>query len=315
MTQSADQIVERRSLLRSVRLWRFLAFAVLVAAVFLFGSATGKKTMANIDAPYIARFTIAGVITGQPETLEAIEEMRTSKAVKAVILHVNSPGGTTSGAEILYEKLRELAAEKPVVAYVDHMAASGGYIVILAADHIVAQQNALVGSIGVLVQWPEFAGLLKTLGVKMEEVKSAPLKAAPNGFEPASDEAKAAMRAIVEDSYGWFKSLVQTRRGMDADGLKLVTDGRIFTGRQSLPLKLIDSIGQESVAKQWLVEKKQVDSKLKVANWEAKEDWQDKFEKKITQFSKIMGLSGVFGVNSAQYSLDGLVSVWNPASH
>ena len=102
-----------------------------------------------------------------------------------------------------------------MVVVVDGLAASGGYIAALGADHIIAQETSLVGSIGVLFQYPNVTELLKTLGVKVEEIKSSPLKAAPNGFEPTSPEARAAIEAIVMDSYAWFQGLVQARRKLD----------------------------------------------------------------------------------------------------
>ena len=128
---------------------------------------------------------------------------------------------------------------------VDGLAASGGYITAVAADHIVAQETSLVGSIGVLFQYPNVTDLLKTVGVKIETIKSSPLKAAPNGFEPTSPEARAAIEAIVLDTYAWFSDLVQERRHLDDATLDKVADGRVFTGRQALPLKLIDELGDE----------------------------------------------------------------------
>ena len=160
-------------------------------------------------------------------------------------MHINSPGGTTAGSEQLYDFLVQLKAKKPLVVVVEGLAASGGYITAIASDHIVAQQTSLVGSIGVLFQFPNFTDLLKTVGVKVEEVKSSPLKAAPNGFEPTSPEARAAIDALVKDSYAWFRGLVKERRGMDDALLEKVADGRVFTGRQAVDLKLIDQLGDE----------------------------------------------------------------------
>src|SRR6201999_125295 len=146
----------------------------------------------------------------------------------AVIVHINSPGGTTAGSEQLYQSLTQLKAKKPLVVVVEGLAASGGYITAIAADHIVAQQTSLVGSIGVLFQYPNFTDLLKTIGVKVEEVKSSPLKAAPNGFEPTSPEARDALDALVKDSYAWFKGIVKERRGMDDEPIEKIDDGSIF---------------------------------------------------------------------------------------
>ena len=138
-----------------------------------------------------------------------------------------------------------LRASKPTVVVVDGLAASGGYIAALGADHIVAGETALVGSIGVLFQYPNVSDLLKTIGVQVETIKSSPLKAAPSGFEPTSPEARKAVEEIVMDSYAWFKGLVQERRNLDDAALAKVSDGRVFTGRQGLALKLVDELGGE----------------------------------------------------------------------
>ena len=182
-------------------------------------------------------------------------------------MHINSPGGTTAGSEQLYDALMRLKAKKPLVVVVEGLAASGGYITAIAADHIVAQQSSLVGSIGVLFQFPNFTELLKTVGVKVEEVKSSPLKAAPNGFEPTSPEARAAIDALVKDSYAWFRGLVKARRGMDDALLEKVADGRVFTGRQAVELKLVDAIGDEKAAVEWLVTQKNVKKDLPVRDY------------------------------------------------
>ena len=188
----------------------------------------------------------------RPERVEALERLEKSPAA-AVIVHINSPGGTTAGSEQLYDSLVRLKAKKPLVVVVEGLAASGGYITAIAADHIMAQQSSLVGSIGVLFQFPNVTELLKTVGVKVEEMKSSPLKAAPNGYEPTSPEARAAIDALVKDSYAWFRGLVKERRGMDDTQLEKVADGRVFTGRQAVDFKLIDELGDEKTAVAWLV--------------------------------------------------------------
>jgi protease-4 len=122
----------------------------------------------------------------------------------------------------------------------------------MASDRILAQQSSIVGSIGIIFQYPNFTDLLKTIGVQVESIKSTPLKAAPNGLEPTSPEARAAVEAIVKDSYDWFKTLVRDRRSLDPALLDKVADGRVFTGRQALELKLIDALGDEKAAVEWL---------------------------------------------------------------
>ena len=199
---AADYIVDRRRLRRQARFWRVVAFVVVALAIlgaFFRFSGLGAAT----NQPHIARLAIQGIITGDDATLKTIRDIADSKAA-AVVLTIESPGGTTTGAELLFDELRRLAAKKPVVAVVGTMAASGAYIAALGADRIFAKGNSLVGSIGVLVEFPNFSGLLDKIGVKFESVKSSPLKAAPNGMEPTSEAARAAMAALVSVSFDWF---------------------------------------------------------------------------------------------------------------
>jgi protease-4 len=216
-----------------------------------------------------------------------------------------------------------LKAKKPLVVVVEGLAASGGYITAIAADHIVAQQSSLVGSIGVLFQYPNFTDLLKTVGVKVEEVKSSPLKAAPNGFEPTSQEARDALDALVKDSYAWFKGLVKERRGMDDAQLERVADGRVFTGRQAVELKLIDELGDEKTAVAWLVEQKNVKKDLPVRDFKLGPRFGDlTFLRTATSVVlDALGLSAIarhveqIGVAQAvdRLGLDGMLALWHPA--
>ena len=184
MSLDSDVIVDRRRIRRKLTFWRVVAAVVILAAVVTVGvlaTPAGRASLTSSGA--IARVNIEGLIRSDLQRVEALERLEKSSAA-AVIVHINSPGGTTAGSEQLYDALVRLKAKKPLVVVVEGLAASGGYIGALAADHIIAQQSSLVGSIGVLFQFPNFTELMKTVGVKVEEVKSSPLKAAPNGFEP-----------------------------------------------------------------------------------------------------------------------------------
>jgi len=206
---------------------------------------------------------------------------------------------------------------------VEGLAASGGYITAIAADHIVAQQTSLVGSIGVLFQFPNFTDLLKTVGVKVEEVKSSPLKAAPNGYEPTSAEARAALDALVKDSYAWFRGIVKERRSMDDGLLEKVADGRVFTGHQALDLKLVDELGDEKTAVAWLVGQKGVKSGLPVRDYKLTPRFGDlTFLRTAASITlDVLGLSSIArqieqaGVTQAvdRLSLDGMLALWQPA--
>jgi protease-4 len=314
-SSTADYLVDRRRLRRRVFFWRFLTLIAVIAAIG--GVALSLNATTGTLQPHIARIDIAGLITGDEDTLKLLRDVRDSRA-QGLILSINSPGGTTTGAERLFDAIRDVAAKKPVVAVVGTTAASGAYIAALAADEIVARNNSLVGSIGVLVQYPNVSQLLDNIGVKVETIKSSPLKASPSPFEPTNDAARDAMAAVIADSFGWFKGLVKDRRKLTDEELAHVADGRVFTGHQGLPLKLIDQIGGEREAIAWLEQQKGVTKDLPVRDWKPSGTFQ-----RWGLFSVAAGLSetlgfgglaqvlGRIGVAIDSGSLDGLVSVWH----
>ena len=226
MSLDSDVIVDRRRIRRKLTFWRVAAAVVVIAAVVAVGViATPRRPRFADDVGLDRARQHRGPDPQRPASASRRWSGWRNRHAAAVIVHINSPGGTTAGSEQLYDALMRLKAKKPLVVVVEGLAASGGYIAALAADHIIAQQSSLVGSIGVLFQFPNFTELMKTVGVKVEEVKSSPLKAAPNGFEPTSPEARAALDALVKDSYAWFRGLVKERRGMD-DALARESRGR-----------------------------------------------------------------------------------------
>src|ERR1700751_4244538 len=323
MSLDSDVIVDRRRIRRKLTFWRVVAVLLVIAGIITIAtlaSPGGRNVLASSGS--IARVNIEGLIRSDQERVVALEQLEKSKAA-AVVVHINSPGGTTAGSEQLYDALLRLKAKKPLVVVVEGLAASGGYITAIAADHIVAQQSSLVGSIGVLFQFPNFSELLKTVGVKVEEVKSSPLKAAPNGFEPTSPEARAALDSLVKDSYAWFRGLVKERRGMDDAQPEKVADGRVFTGRQAVELKLIDQLGDEKSAVAWLVAQKGVKADLPVREFKLSPRFGDlTFLRTAGSITlDALGLNAIArrvvqaGVAQAvdRLSLDGMLALWHPA--
>jgi protease IV len=322
MSLDSDVIVDRRRIRRKLTFWRVTAAIVAILAIVGVAviASGGRGMLTASDA--IARVTIEGLIRSDQDRVEALERLEKSRYA-AVIVHINSPGGTTAGSEQLYDSLVQLKAKKPLVVVVDGLAASGGYITAIAADHIVAQQTSLVGSIGVLFQFPNVTELLKTVGVKMEEIKSSPLKAAPNGFEPTSPEAHDAIDALVKDSYAWFRGLVKERRGMDDALLNKVADGRVFTGRQGVDLKLVDQLGDEKTAIAWLVAEKKVKSDLPVRDYSLNPRFSDlTFLRTAASVTlDAFGLGAIArrieqgGMVQAvdRFGLDGMLALWTPA--
>ncbi|EGP09318.1 macromolecule degradation protein [Bradyrhizobiaceae bacterium SG-6C] len=323
MSLDSDVIVDRRRIRRKLTFWRVIAALGVIAAVVAVGvlaSPSARTAITGSNA--IARVKIDGLIRSDQARVEALERLEKSSAA-AVIVHINSPGGTTAGSEQLFDALTRLKAKKPMVVVVEGLAASGGYIAALASDQIIAQQTSLVGSIGVLFQIPNVSDLLKTVGVKVEEVKSSPLKAAPNGYEPTSPEARAALDSLVKDSYAWFRGLVKDRRGMDDATLQTVADGRVFTGRQAVGLKLIDQLGDEKTAVAWLVAQKKVGADTPVRDFKLAPRFGDMTFLRASASVALdaIGLGALArqiersGVTQAvdRLGLDGMLALWQPS--
>jgi protease-4 len=324
MSLDADTIVDRRRMRRKLTFWRVVAVLIAIAAIVAVGAVLrvpGTGILTGQAGSAIARVSLTGLIRSDQDRVEALERLAKSHA-PAVIVHINSPGGTTAGSEQLFDALSRVREQKPLVVVVDGLAASGGYITALAGEHIVAQETSLIGSIGVLFQYPNVADLLRTLGIKVEEIKSTPLKAAPNGFEPTSPEARAAIEAIVSDSYAWFRGLVKQRRHLDDAGLDRVADGRVFTGRQGVGLNLVDELGDERAALAWLQKEKKIDSKTPVRDYRLHDRLSDlpflhvaaiaaldalgfsSFARRVEQWGTVQAID--------RLNLDGLLALWHP---
>jgi protease IV len=322
MSLDADLIVDRRRMRRKLTFWRVLAVVVIVLVII--GAAAVMSNRAGFAGAYIARVTVQGLIRDDEERAQQLDRLARSASARAVVVHIDSPGGTTAGSEQLYDSLTRLREKKPLVIVVDGLAASGGYITALAGDHIVAKQTSLVGSIGVLFQYPNVADLLNKIGVKVETIKSSPLKAAPDGFEPTSPEARAAIESIIKDSYAWFRGIVQDRRHLNDDELQTVADGRVFTGHQAIGLKLVDEIGDERAGIAWLAKEKSVDAKLPVRDYQLHNRFSDlPFLHAVAAavleaagFATLARSTDELGAMQAveRLNLDGLLALWHPAN-
>jgi len=244
-----DFYEERRRKWRRSAFWRGFGVAALLALVVLAISFRGDLATRGDQ---IARLEIGGVIFDDAERDELLAELAEKDSVRAVILRINSPGGTTVGSEALFESIRSVAAEKPVVAVLGEVAASGGYIAAIAADHVIGRGNTLTGSIGVILEYPDLTALIARLGIGVETVRSSELKAEPSPFRPTSPAARAVDEALVADSFAWFRGLVGERRNLTGADLDAVANGAVFTGRLALERRLIDAIGGEVEAVAWL---------------------------------------------------------------
>jgi protease-4 len=320
MSLDVDQAIDRRRMRRKVTFWRvFAVVAVFVALAGVVAGIDGSSYVQKSSA-HVARVTIGGLIRNDRERVKLFEEIEKSGA-KAVLVIIDSPGGTVTGSEQLFKSLRKLNEKKTVVAVVEGSAASGAYIAAIGTERIFAPRSAIIGSIGVIFQYPNFHQLLQKIGVDVESIKSSPLKASPNGLEPTSPEAKAAVAALVADSYGWFKDLVKERRAMDNATIAKVSDGRVFTAAQALPLKLIDQIGDEKTAREWLAKNKDVSVDLKTRDWKVGTTGSEfRWLGALASIAELVGFSSLASAISndsllraaASAQLDGLLALWHP---
>ena len=318
MSQAADNWLDRLMLRRKLGFWRIAAvlLALLCGAVGWVAANGGR--MSGNSEPHIAKIRIEGTISEDERLMELLSEIGEEDAVKGVILAIDSPGGTTAGGEALYDAVRKLAGKKPVVSQVGTLAASAGYMIALASDHVIARKSSIVGSIGVLFQYPDITQLLTNAGVKVEAIKSSPMKAEPNFFSPASEDAKGMIRRMILDSYDWFVSIVDERRPqLDRAQTLALSDGSVFTGRQALANKLIDGLGGEEAAIAWL-HTKGVDDELEVIERAPQTDTAPWWLSSSAALF-LMRLAGADVTNSLPYlqflherlPVNGLVSQWD----
>ena len=299
MALDSDRVVDRRRLKRHLLVWRVAAIVAMVAAVVAI--AGGVRELATGD--HVARLTVEGLIVDDLWRDAALANVAKDSSIRALVVRIDSPGGTVVGGEALYHSLRAVAEKKPVIAVMGELAASAGYLIALGANHIVARAGTLTGSIGVIMQSADVTGLMDKLGIKPYSIKSRPLKAQPNPLEPLTKEARQATKAVVLDFFEFFVDLVGERRNMPREAVLLLADGRVFTGRQALANGLVDQIGGETQARHWLDENHEIAIGLPMRDVvvdHGEDFWRDAIGNALGKM-----------LSSERLSLDGLVSLWH----
>ncbi len=278
MSLEADLLAERRRLSRRVSLWRTLAVLGVIAALAVI---FGRGDMGGLaSGEHVLRLRIEGVITEDRRLLEVIEEARSDSSARAMLLVIDSPGGSMAGGEALHGALKRFAEKKPIVALMGGTAASAGYMIAMPAQHVLAREATVTGSIGVLLQSFDISELMARLGVRPDILATGPFKAQPNPFQPLTDQGRAEMMRVLEDLHGQFIAMVVAGRRMDEARVRPLADGRVFTGRQALGLGLIDAIGGEAEARAWLAAQKDVPEALPVRDLEPR----DRVEKFLNRY-------------------------------
>lgn len=297
----ADRAYDRRRLKRGLVFWRLLAILLVVGL--------GLALLARFDVfdrgAYVAQLDVVGPIVGDRDRDQRLREIAADPRARALIVHIDSPGGTVVGGENLYRNIRRVAANKPVVAVMGNLATSAAYMTAIAGDRIYAGNGTVTGSIGVILQTADITEMLSSLGVRMEAIKSSPLKAQPSPFEKLDDKARETTQEVVDDIYAMFVDMVADRRDLTLDRTRDLSDGRVYTGRQAVTLGLVDEIGDVVAARQWLADKHDVSLDIPA--------------RPVVDEDEAWGwIEGQAGAKigkllfSERLSLDGLLSVWHP---
>lgn len=251
-----DLLIALRSLKSKVTTWRILTISLLFLLIVLF---IKKDTITKHSGNWIARVKIEGIITENDYRNSLMRTLRDNKNCSAVIIHVNSPGGSVVGSEIVYNDIKYIAKNKPVIISMGTIAASGGYLLSLASNRIFAYEGTLTGSIGVILNSMEFTNLFDKIGIKPLVVKKPELKAVPSPFEKITPKGLSSLEDVISDTYNYFLSLIEENRHIPRQQLLQIADGRVYTARQALELNLIDQIGDEHDILEWLKKNHQID--------------------------------------------------------
>jgi protease-4 len=309
-----EAILERRRLRRRASFWRVTAIVILALAII--GIVAVATDFEGLDRTagrgHVAAIRVSGFIDTRPAAVDLLERATKADSVKAILLQIDSGGGAASGGEALFRAVRTAAEKKPVVAVIEGVGASAAYMAAIAADHVVARESAITGSIGVIFQYAHFEELLAKIGAEYEEVKSAPLKGEPSLFREPDPAAEEMVEAVVEDTYDWFVDLVAERRGLSAATARRLSDGSIYTGRQALRLELIDAVGGNREARAWLAAERDVSEALPLREWKKDEGLLSGFgTQALAGLARLVGLeAGAAAILPRRLTVDGLLSVW-----
>ncbi|MEO0347947.1 MAG: signal peptide peptidase SppA [Pseudomonadota bacterium] len=274
--------------------WRWLALLLAVVLVTKYS----KHSDNNKLGPHVAEININNVIIDDQYRLDSLSEINDNDDIRAVLMHVNSPGGLITAGEKLYHEFKQIADNKPLVCVFESVAASAGYLISLPCHHIIAHETSEVGSIGVLVAYPEVADLFEKLGIKYNVVRSGFYKAKPTPYEATSPEVTKLLQAHVDDGREYFVGKVLEHRKQIDKSNKAIFDGRTFSGGKALTSKLVDAVGFRNHAVDWLKEQHQLDVKFIGYTLEKPKTPFEKFEDELGSYIKTQILQVLYASTS-----------------
>ena len=219
--------------------WVFLVLFVLVVISLLF--VAFQKSIPIGERVAVIR--IEGPIIDSKDTIDEITDYVKDSSIKAIVLRIDSPGGAVAPSQEIYEEVRKAAVKKKIVVSMGSVAASGGYYIASAATRIFANPGTLTGSIGVIMEIPNFSGLMNKVGVKTEVIKSGKHKDIASVFRGIGKEEREILQSALDNVHEQFITAVSEGRKMLIDDVRKIADGRVFTGEQALKVGLVDELG------------------------------------------------------------------------
>ena len=223
-------------------LWWSLGAFFISIIIFRLGAISANSTIEG-SGKKVGIVKINGPIISSESIVSQLEKFKNRKDISAIVIRIDSPGGLVAPTQEIYEKVRSLRGIKPVITSMGSVAASGGYYIALGGDTLIANPGTIIGSIGVIMNYPIATELLDKVGIKFETVKSGGLKDVGSYSREVTDADRKHLNEMVKDIHGQFVSAVGQNRLIDRAELVKLADGRVFTGLQSKELGLIDLLG------------------------------------------------------------------------
>ena len=230
---------------RSLRWMLWLTGIFLLVLVISMFSRRRSGSLIIGKGPRIGIVEVKGLLLDSEKVVRQLERFNRRKDIDAILVRVDSPGGTVAASQEIYEKIRRIRDDghKPIIASMGTVAASGGLMVALGADTIMANSGTVTGSIGVILDYPVAEDLLSKIGVTMEVIKSGALKDAGSPYRASTAEDRRSFQIVIDDLHEQFTELVARERGLPLEAVRKMATGQVFTGRQALELELIDLLG------------------------------------------------------------------------
>jgi len=232
-------MARRHPILRRLALLAAIALVLVAIGLGALGGLGDRLAL----GPSVGVVELRGVIEDAADTIEALERLRRHDGTRAVVLRVDSPGGAVAPAQELYDEIWHVRESKPVIASLGNVAASGGYYVASAANLILADPGTITGSIGAIMDVPQYGPLAEKVGVSEEVVKSGRFKDTGHPLRPLAPEERALLQGMVDDVLSQFVAAVAKGRSMEPERVRALADGRVFSGAQALSAGLVDRLG------------------------------------------------------------------------